>query len=179
MGIMMTTFPEALLGVYSLEIFDCPAASRGLVRRHLATRRRTRRSRSMYSTVSASNSSSTAYALQHAFPRRCEQEGPVGRVARHVRRVCILHRLRLHHDAQRKLSKEGFYTNFVMWTGFIVVAMLGWKDSGKSMPNFGNMMRRAASASRSWPRASIYSCSACRSSSSAKGWCRSLVGTTS
>ena len=29
MGILMTTFPETLLGIYSMDFFDCPAAKGG------------------------------------------------------------------------------------------------------------------------------------------------------
>merc|ERR1711959_532701 len=46
----------------------------------------------------------------------------------------------LDENWPEKMLKDGVYTNFVMWTGFIVVALLGWKDSGQVTPNFDNLM---------------------------------------
>merc|ERR1712167_509924 len=40
-----------------------------------------------------------------------------------------------------QMPKEGVYSNIVMWTGFIVVALLGWKDSGSVTPDFNKLSK--------------------------------------
>jgi hypothetical protein len=144
MGIMMTTFPEALLGIYGMDFFDCPAVSRF---------------GKAPAPCDATKNKAIALNCFNGFGVQIMLNGMLfGMLARDgvnkkAQSVALLVNAgvyalfivsdfisTLSPDWPEAMPKEGPYTNFVMWTGFIVVALLGWKDSGQVTPNFEKMM---------------------------------------
>ena len=144
MGIMMTTFPEALLGIYGMDFFDCPAASRfGKAPAPCdATKNKA-------IALNCFNGFGVQLMLNGMLFGMLARDG-VNKKAQSVALLvnAVVYALFIVSDFIATLSpdwpeampKEGPYTNFVMWTGFIVVALLGWKDSGQVTPNFEKMM---------------------------------------
>ena len=146
MGILMTTFPETLLGIYSMDFFDCPAAKGGWGAKPAAA-------------CDATQNKAIAFNCFNGFGVQIMLNGMLfgmlGRdgVNKKAQSVALLVNAvvyacfivsdfiaTLSPDWPEAMPKEGPYTNFVMWTGFIVVALLGWKESGSVTPNFDKMM---------------------------------------
>jgi len=146
MGILMTTFPETLLGIYSMDFFDCPAGKGGWGAKPAAA-------------CDATQNKAIAFNCFNGFGVQLMLNGMLfgmlGRdgVNKKAQSVALLVNAvvyacfivsdfiaTLSPDWPEAMPKEGPYTNFVMWTGFIVVALLGWKESGQVTPNFDKMM---------------------------------------
>ena len=140
MGILMTTFPETLLGIYSMDFFDCPAAKGGWGAKPAAA-------------CDATQNKAIAFNCFNGFGVQIMLNGMLfgvlGRdsVNKKAQSVALLVNAvvyagfivsdfiaTLSPDWPEAMPKEGPYTNFVMWTGFIVVALLGWKESGSVTP---------------------------------------------
>ena len=143
MGIMMTTFPEALLGVYSLDFFDCPAASRfGKATPCDATKNKAIALNVFngFGVQLIFNGMLCSMLSRDDVSKKAQSAALLVTSAVYAFFIGSDFIMTLNENFPEQIPKEGFYTNFVMWTGFIVVAMLGWKDSGKVTPNFRNMM---------------------------------------
>ena len=143
MGIMMTTFPQALLGVYGMDFFDCPAKpARGAP------------------PCDATQNKAIAYNCFNFFGVQLLLQGMLcaalsrNGVSSKAQSVALLfaaltyvvfivsdYSATLDDRWPEQMPKEGVYSNIVMWTGFIVVALLGWKDSGSVTPDFNKLSK--------------------------------------
>ena len=143
MGIMMTTFPEALLGVYGLDFFDCPVAPRfGKAPPCDMTKNKA-------IVLNVFNGFGVQLLMNGMLFAALARDG-VNKKAQSVALLvnAVVYAFfivsdgiaTLNPDWPEQVPKDGIYTNFVMWTGFIIVALLGWKESGQVTPSFDKMM---------------------------------------
>jgi len=144
MGMLMTTFPETLLGVYSMDFFDCPTASR--FGKAPAPCDVTKNKAIVFNCFNSfgvqilMNGMLFAALARDGVNKKAQSVALLVNAAVYAFFIASDFIATFNPDWPEKIPMEGIYTNFVMWTGFIIVALLAWKESGQVKPNFDKMM---------------------------------------
>jgi hypothetical protein len=146
MGMMMSTFPQALLGVYSLDFFDCPEEKRGVFSKPSSGCDATKNKAIAFNTFNGFacqillNGMLCAALSRNGVNKKAQSVALLVTAATYAVFIVSDGIMTLNENWPAQMPKDGVYANFVMWTGFIIVALIAWKDSGSVTPNFQNMM---------------------------------------